>query len=1155
MKENNLLKEIYKNNLTDELFEIFPPDQESEEERERVFSRFVNRLISDEKEPEEILAKLINLYVEAEELKEKFKVEEPTYLDGIFVLSNIIVNKIFEIFPEAEINMQDVFFDWDVDENVEIELDFSNEYLLDVIGIEKVDIKKLKEILKNKYKIDKPLYYIFFYDTRLFEYAYSNLLDDEEKIKAIEYVIEKSDYKKILIIQREGYPETLPLKYEMYFYTVKNCESGKNCLSRFYELNSQYINENEELKKDFIKIYFEVSKEEAKQFLLEKIDEFDIKFLEKLILFNEKMIEIIPIDLLKQSKFFRRIYRKHKKSDPLVITKKVKEVLCKKLYGQEHVIEKISDSIKNKLVFNEKSPRYTFTFLGPAATGKTYTARLLSEVFEGYKFKQFDMSLYEREDAGISLFGSDFKYANSAPGELTDFVLKNPKSIIVFDEIEKCHPQIQKQLLTIFSEGYLEDKHGWCKDSEEKEYVSYRKGNNNEEDTNCPKSERITRVPFKDTIIIFTSNAGEKLYSDNKFWQVVKDDLTLSETMIIDELQKSTRVLGRYKVPAIDPALLSRISSGEIVLFKELDFESIYKISKNMFDNYNEQLLINTGVFFDTANIEEFLKIFLLKYFPVLDIRRIKNKIANDIYDYVSDEMIKNDYTFDDFEKIELLVSEKSRDKFYEIQNQNQNIKEYFFKKNLTADMKIGYKFDIESKIISVVIKDFELKKFTNIRDIKEDLLFDIPEIKFSDIVGHKLVKEKFKQIVSFLKNAKKLKSYDVKMPKGMLLYGPPGTGKTMLVKALAAEAELPFFATTGSDLKYSYRDENEEEKYLMDRIFNKAKKYAPSIVFIDEIDAFGNRIENPYTSDYINKFLTHLSGFENEDNFVFVVAATNFKDRIDPAILRSGRIDIHIEVPKLDKEAREFFIKRIIKKLKGNEEDFNIRKLSIMTFGMTGADFEKLKTEIGVYLITQEKDLDEDILIKFINEIKYGREVEVEEELMKETAYHEAGHAVITKILLPKILIEQVTIIARENTLGFVAYNYEDIIANMTKDEIYNRIIIALAGRVAQKEKYKTIDTGAINDIQHATNLAKLYVSICGFDDKIGNVNLEVLSGKNELDETVRQRVIEIIKKATKDTEELIKKHWDKIEKLADILIEKEIVTNVEIDEIIKSY
>lgn len=469
------------------------------------------------------------------------------------------------------------------------------------------------------------------------------------------------------------------------------------------------------------------------------------------------------------------------------------------------------------------------------------------------------------------------------------------------------------------------------------------------------------------------------------------------------------------------------------------------------------------------------------------------------------------------------------------------------FRKNLT--LKIEKNLEFKNNVFVYKIKDIYFEKVTNINDIGEDgILFDVPNVSFDDIAGHDKIKKKLKEIVKFLKNPKDLAKLGIDLPKGMLLYGPPGTGKTMLAKALANEAHLPFLATTGSDLLDIER---------LDKIFNTANEYAPSIIFVDEIDAVGRRDINIGREIVINKLLAKINGFKEEEN-IFVIAATNYPKKIDPAILRSGRIDLLFEIKSLDKKARRYFIEKIIHHYKTNGK-FDINKLVVYTTGMNGADLEKVKREIGFEMIRSGKEyMDESLLIEIINIVKYGEKIEDIDitKTLESIAIHEAGHAVISKILRPALKIEQITITPRNKAFGFVAYNYEDNYKNLSKEDIKKELQILLAGRFAQIKKYgvEGIDSGASDDLEKATNLAYTAISEFGMDEELGNVNLKNVNElKLGMDGKIRDIILVWLKEAEDNVKNLIDENWSKIEIVANALLEKEMLDENEFLELIK--
>ena len=877
--------------------------------------------------------------------------------------------------------------------------------------------------------------------------------------------------------------------------------------------------------------------------------------------FKEEFNEVDYEEILEEIKNFEYkklsdntdILFKHKKTKTpeekeltnLEIAKILKKQLPKYIYGQDHVIEKIVDYFKNNLT-QKKGPKATFLFMGPPAVGKTYLAELMTKILNDYKFKVFDMTQFTRSDDGMIIFGTDFKFANSKPGFLTDFVLKNPKSIIVFDEIEKANNTIQNALLSIFNSGKMNDKCGWIiKDGK---YIPFD-GDKSKKEDNYPAYPEITEVDFSETILIFTSNIGKDLYNSKFFWDIVKDDYNRAEHIIIEALQKETKLSeNNQPVPAITPPFLSRLMSGEILLFKKLDFNSLLKIVKDVFYEYKK--LVAKSYKIQITGLNKFIyTILLLSYAPRIDIRRLKSKVGAEFFDLVSDYIVENDLEIDTKRKIIIQVDEKVK-KFFNNEIKplmKEDIVRYMFRKNLT--LKIEKSLEFKKNIFIYKITDIYFEKVTNINDVGEDgILFDVPDVSFDDIAGHDKVKKRLREIVKLLKNPKALAKLGIDLPKGMLLYGPPGTGKTMLAKALANEAHLPFLATTGSDLQ----DINK-----LDKIFETAREYAPSIIFVDEFDSVGRRDIDVFSRMVINKLLAKLNGFRNDED-IFVIAATNYPNNIDPAILRSGRIDLKFEIKALDKKARRYFIERIINHYK-TKGKFNIDKLVIYTTGMNGADLAKVKREVGLEMIRSGKEyMDEALLIEIINTVKYGEKIEDVDitKTLEETAIHEAGHAVISKILRFELKIEQITITPRNKALGFVAYNYEDNYKNLSKKDIKKELQILLAGRFAQIKKYglEGIDSGARNDLEKATNLAYVAITELGMDEELGNVNLNSVNEiKLSLDGKIRDRVLAWLKEAEENVKNLIDENFDKIEKVANRLLKEETIDEEELLELLK--
>jgi len=418
-------------------------------------------------------------------------------------------------------------------------------------------------------------------------------------------------------------------------------------------------------------------------------------------------------------------------------------------------------------------------------------------------------------------------------------------------------------------------------------------------------------------------------------------------------------------------------------------------------------------------------------------------------------------------------------------------------------------------------------------------------KIGFDDIVGHKQIKERLKAIIKIVKNPKTLERFDTPPPKGLLIYGPVSVGKSMLAKAFSKEAGIPYYEISGSKLF--------ELAYIKE-VYEAASKHTPCVVILEDIDIKGimqGTITNVSFSD-IAKVL------ESTDEKVFTIATSEGLDTIDPVLTAPGKLDFLLEVSRLDKDARRFFIEKIMKK--PHDKKINIERIVRYITGMSAMELERLGRMAVLNVVEQgKKKISEEILIEQINIIKYGHKIDKAmvrnlEEEMKMTAYHEAAHAVISSFLLPHIKIEQVTIAPRSRTLGFVSYNADEQLSNVTKKELFNDVCVLLSGRTAKIKKAGNdhMDSGAVDDLSQASFQVYAAITNLGMDSELGLINIDTIAPMNDtfLKDKIEERFLYWMEVAQKRTKRLVTAHWNSIEKLAKVLIDKEIV---ESDELVK--
>ncbi|MCD6408701.1 ATP-dependent zinc metalloprotease FtsH [bacterium] len=443
-------------------------------------------------------------------------------------------------------------------------------------------------------------------------------------------------------------------------------------------------------------------------------------------------------------------------------------------------------------------------------------------------------------------------------------------------------------------------------------------------------------------------------------------------------------------------------------------------------------------------------------------------------------------------------------------------------------------------------------------------------KITFDDVAGCEEAKEELKEIIEFLKNPKKFQKLGGKVPKGVLLIGPPGTGKTLLAKAVAGEAKVPFLSMSGSDFVEMFVGVGAAR---VRDLFRQAKKLAPCIIFIDEIDAVGRQRfaglggGHDEREQTLNQLLVEMDGFQSEEGII-VMAATNRPDVLDPALTRPGRFDRTVVVTLPDVKAREKIF-RVHTKNKPLAEDVNLEVLARATPGLAGADIANIVNEAALLAAKKGK---EKIDMKDFEEAKdkvlmgvERKSLVISEEERKIIAYHEAGHTLVQKSLPEVYPVHKVTIIPRGRALG-LTHILPEKDKFIESDSYYrNSLCALLAGRAAEKIVFGKMFTGSENDLKIATEIARKMVCEWGMSEKLGPVSFEhkeavflgrdLVQQRQHSEETTREidnEIRKILEEAEKKATEIIIKNRDKLEALANALLEKETLNSDEIDEIL---
>ncbi|MBQ3940485.1 MAG: AAA family ATPase [Oscillospiraceae bacterium] len=954
-------------------------------------------------------------------------------------------------------------------------------------------------------------------------------------------------------------------------------------------------------------------------------------------------------------------------------TKSLRAKLLQTVFGQDHAVNLFAKGYfqGQMLAMMDKTrirPRATYLFAGPPGVGKTLLAEKAAEAL-GLPFMRFDMSEYSDKEANTEFAGSDKVYKGAQEGNVTGFVAKNPRCVLLFDEIEKAHLVVIHLFLQLLDAGRLRD------------------------------SYTDKEVSFKDTIIFFTTNAGRQLYEENETGNYAM----LTRKVILKALETDINpVTGGAFFPA---AILSRFASGNVVMFNHISAYNLCKIAKKEIlrqaKNFTEAsgidiridetvypaLLFGEGGAADAravrARAESFFhsEIFELLRLVSSDTRKTG---VSDIEQISFDVMLPENrpevlrlFTQDEKPQILLFAGEEalafcrenapqcefvcaeSVEAAKELLKHNpielvlldmtvglrENTEQFLNIEDIASDSRDFYRFLLAADpSMPVYLLEHEERPFSaeetetfqqqGVRDIipmraeafssrieticrqmhqqagmlelarsskavsfetgqsvSEDgkkariRLFDFglrvavdaedqanvlsavsrPDVKFDEVIGAEDAKKELRYFVQYLRNPKKYLGTGVAAPRGVLLYGPPGTGKTMLAKAMAAESDVTFIAAEGNQFLKKYVGEGPE---LVHKIFRTARKYAPSILFVDEIDTFARKRtggeQTHAAEEILTAFLAEMDGFKKDPTKpVFVLAATNYdadessRKGLDGAIMRRFDRRVYIDLPK--KDDRIQFIRM---KLAANSafriSDQQIDNLTVRSTGMSLAQLESV-FELALRSAIREGStvVTDAVLEEAFETFVSGDVKKWNPETLERVARHEAGHTFLCWQSGENP--SYVTIVARGNHGGYMQHDDHEDQPISTRENLLARIRTALGGRAAELCYYGNedgISTGASGDLDTATRVAQSMLCYYGMTDEFGLavVDPDRQSG-NALAPAVHDAVNRILSEQMDQAVSLIRENKEAVDALVDALIQHDHLTGDEIGRILSAH
>jgi ATP-dependent Zn protease len=785
---------------------------------------------------------------------------------------------------------------------------------------------------------------------------------------------------------------------------------------------------------------------------------------------------------------------------------RIEKYLNENIFDQQEAVNILTKTLlRTNLLKTNKRVRALFTFIGLPNSGKHYLCELLLQADSELKqIKIFNMDKY----SGNFSMGMEQLNAPIIESEIIAFVEENPKSILLFEDIEKADLQAQLSLYTLFSDN--------------------EKG----------------KTDFSNVIVIMTTTRLGSLIQRQDLRELFMNDPLQAHTFLMERLSREVAILNTAKEEAFDEKLLSLLNEHTIIPFNRLTLTTLIKIGARTLNQTSQSFNKESAIVIEYKHFDKFVSLLTLSLTPYLNARHIIRKLPELLFSKIYDAMklnVKMRYIHFDLDDISIDFAEELL--------KEQNI---FMKKTAKQHYRVTLEWELNAEDESVTCKIknayYSKEKLSILSE--EDL--HVSDVKFTDVAGQQRVKNELLEVLALLKEPQRLEHFGMLPPKGMFLFGQQGMGKKLLARAFACESDMPYITISGADLF---------NEAVIRKAYAKAYVSAPAIVILEDIDiqgVVGGMISKMNITPLIEELDNLSQTFEAP---VFTIITLSDIVDIPEELNKAGRIDIRIEVPKLDIEARRFFIEEVLKK--PHDATIDVERVVRYISGLGGNELKRIGEEASLQCARKGlRELTEEILLEQINIIKYGTKLENKqirdiETSMAKTAYHEAGHAVLSFTLLPNIKIEQVTVAPRSEALGFVSYHNDDYIDATSKEELFNDVCVLLAGRIAKMEKFgeSGMETGAISDLEVANMQAYAAIALFGMDEELGYINvtgIESVYGRKILSKKIEERLLVWMNNAKEKTLQEVKRLWPAIEAVAKELIAKEVVDGEELKNII---